>query len=252
MTDSKEAERQTLQDRLDAAKTQRERNKLGQFATPTALAADILRFARSQRSPRSTVRFLDPAFGTGAFYSALLQEFSRTEVDAALGYEIDPHYGRQALKLWHGTPLRLRLADFTTAAPPASDDEKATLVICNPPYVRHHHMSSADKRRLQDLVRRSTGVTLGGLSGLYCYFLGLAHAWMAENALAGWLIPSEFMDVNYGQAVKEYLLNCVTLLRIHRYDPHDVQFADALVSSCVVWFRNAPPPADHEVAFTVG
>jgi hypothetical protein len=42
------------------------------------------------------------------------------------------------------------------------------------------------------------------------------------------LIPSEFMDVNYGAAVKRYLLNKVTLLHIHRFDPHDVQFGDAL------------------------
>jgi hypothetical protein len=75
---------------------------------------------------------------------------------------------------------------------------------------------------------------------------------MAEGGIAGWLIPSEFMDVNYGQAVKRYLLSRVTLLHIHRFDPNDVQFADALVSSAVVWFRNASPPKDHSVTFTFG
>ncbi len=65
-------------------------------------------------------------------------------------------------------------------------------------------------------------------------------------------IPSEFMDVNYGQAVKRYLLDCVTLLHIHRFDPNDVQFADALVSSAVVWFRKSPPPKSHAVTFTFG
>jgi len=93
---------------------------------------------------------------------------------------------------------------------------------------------------------------LSGLAGLYCYFMGLSHAWMSSNCIAGWLIPSEFMDVNYGEGVKRYLLNQVTLLRIHRFDPNDVQFADALVSSAIVWFRNAPPPRDHSVTFTFG
>ena len=73
-----------------------------------------------------------------------------------------------------------------------------------------------------------------------------------EGGVAGWLIPSEFMDVNYGQAVKRYLLDRVTLLRIHRFDPNDVQFSDALVSSAVVWFRKTPPPQDHAVTFTFG
>ncbi len=252
MIDRRESERQDLQARLDAERTQQERNKLGQFATPAALAADIVHYARSLLPPRSNVRFLDPAFGTGAFYSALLRFFFRTELSAALGIEIDPHYAQHAIELWRETPLNLRKADFTKAAPPASEEDKATLIICNPPYVRHHHLPSREKARLQMQARRFAGISLGGLSGLYCYFLAIAHAWMAENALAGWLIPSEFMDVNYGQPVKEYLLERVTLLRIHRYDPHDVQFDDALVSSAVVWFRNARPRPEHEVTFTAG
>ena len=75
---------------------------------------------------------------------------------------------------------------------------------------------------------------------------------MAPGALAGWLIPSEFMDVNYGAAVKRYLLDRVTLLHIHRFDPNDVQFGDALVSSSVVWFRNETPSNDYGVRMTYG
>ena len=41
--------------------------------------------------------------------------------------------------------------------------------------------------------------------------------------------------------MERYLRERVTLLHIHRFDPGDVQFADALVSSAVVWFRNSPP-----------
>lgn len=75
---------------------------------------------------------------------------------------------------------------------------------------------------------------------------------MEPHAVAGWLIPSEFMDVNYGRSLKEYLLRRVTLLHIHRFDPNDVQFADALVSSAVVWFQNSTPPKQHSVEFTFG
>ena len=44
----------------------------------------------------------------------------------------------------------------------------------------------------------------------------------------------------------------MTLLHIHRFDPNDAQFADALVSSAVVWFKNTPPPKGHTVRFTFG
>ena len=104
------------------------------------------------------------------------------------------------------------------------------------------------KLRTQDACE----VEINGLAGLYCYFLGLSHTWMADGGLAGWLIPSEFMDVKYGVSVKSYLLDKVTLLHIHRFDPNDMQFGDALVSSAVVWFRNEPPRIGHEVRFTYG
>ena len=75
---------------------------------------------------------------------------------------------------------------------------------------------------------------------------------MAEGGLAGWLIPSEFMDVNYGYSIKSYLLDRVTLLHIHRFDPNEMQFGDALVSSSVVWFTKNEPPRTHKVRMTYG
>ena len=243
-----EDQRLTLQRELDARKTQSERNRLGQFATPTVLAFDIFRYASTLLPQTEKVRFLDPAVGTGAFFSALLTAFPRERIAEVLGFEIDSHYGEAASQLWAKSGFTIKLADFTLEEPSA----RFNLIICNPPYVRHHHMQNGDKTRLQYRTYQASGMKISGLAGLYCYFLGLAHAWMVEGGIAGWLIPSEFMDVNYGRAVKRYLLDKVTLLHIHRFDPNDVQFADALVSSAVVWFRKAPPPQNHSVLFTFG
>ena len=247
-----EENRLDVQRELDAARTQAERNKLGQFATPTLLARDILNYAKTLLPRHQKIRFLDPAFGTGSFYSALLHSFPSSRISAADGYEIDEGYGQEASRLWSHTPLKLHLEDFTKATPQKSDRQKANLLICNPPYVRHHHLLSEEKVRLQALARETTGVRLSGLAGFYCYFLCLSEAWLVRNGLAGWLIPSEFMDVNYGQEVKKYLLNRVSLVRVHRFDPDEVQFNDALVSSAVLWFRKAQPEPHHKVEFTYG
>jgi len=246
-----EARRLALQDELDAKKEGSERNRMGQFATPTGLAVDILRYAKAQLGKSEKVRFIDPAIGTGSFYSALLDVFPKTLISAAVGYEIDRHYGDPAAALWGDTGLDMRLEDFTQAEAPI-DAEKFNLLICNPPYVRHHHIINGEKQRLKLRAQDACSVEINGLAGLYCYFLCLSHAWMRDGGLAGWLIPSEFMDVNYGVSLKRYLLDKVTLLHIHRFDPNDVQFGDALVSSAVVWFRKAQPPSGHEVRFTYG
>jgi predicted RNA methylase len=247
-----ESQRLKVQNLLDAAKTPRERNRLGQFATPSSLAQAMLEYAQTVLPPSMPVRFFDPAFGTGAFYSALLQTFSPHQIEKAYGYEVDEQYGQHASRLWRETPLQLTVGDFTRASPPETEDAKATLLVCNPPYIRHHHITREEKARLQALVQQRIGFTLSELAGLYGYFLCLAHSWMAENGLACWLIPNEFMDVNYGQQLKAYLLSSVTLLRIHRFDPQEVQFDDALVSSVIVWFRNELPPPEYTVELTCG
>ncbi|MDQ3666807.1 MAG: Eco57I restriction-modification methylase domain-containing protein [Acidobacteriota bacterium] len=247
-----ESSRLKAQQHLDSTKTQAERNKLGQFATPAPLAKELLEYARKTLPSNLNIRFLDPAFGTGSFYSALLKTFPRSRIANAAGYEIDKHFAGSAAELWGGQLLQLDNADFTRQSAPSSDNQRANLLICNPPYVRHHHLSLDDKNRLRIAARRSAGVSLSGLSGLYCYFMCIAHSWLAEDALAGWLIPSEFMDVNYGGAIKEYLLNQVTLLRIHRFNPAEVQFDDALVSSAIVWFKKTASRPDHFVDFTFG
>jgi hypothetical protein len=247
-----ETQRLTIQSKLDAVKTQTERNKLGQFATPPQLATEILAYAKTIWPDQLKIHFFDPAFGTGAFYSALLRIFLSEQIIKASGFEIDPHYGYEAVKLWSNTLLKLRIEDFTQARPPDRENDKANLLICNPPYVRHHHLANTEKLRLRGKVQQITGLKLGGLTGLYCYFLLLAHDWLAESGLAGWLIPSEFMDVNYGEPIKRYLLQHVTLLRVHHFDPHEVQFDDALVSSTIIWFKKAKPSPHHEIEFSYG
>ncbi len=184
ITRALEEQRLALQRELDAGKEQAERNRMGQFATPTELAVDILRYVKAHLVGKSRkVRFIDPALGTGSFYSALLEVFPKRHIAVAVGYEVDPYYGAPAAKLWDGTGLDTRLADFTQAGPPP-EAAKFNLLICNPPYVRHHHIINEEKQRLKSKTRDASGVTISGLAGLYCYFLGLCHAWMADGGLA--------------------------------------------------------------------
>ena len=141
----------------------------------------------------------------------------QTLLDARLGkVASDCWYGlrdRLALrgagaKLWGETGLDVHLADFTQAEV-QPDSEKFNLLICrSSPYsCGHHHIVSnpgAGEQRLQVCPRRRRcGVEIER-SGRRCIadFLGLSHAWMTDGGLAGWLIPSEFMDVNYGASVQ--------------------------------------------------
>jgi adenine-specific DNA-methyltransferase len=241
--------RQFEQVRLDKLKTLRQRNRLGQFATPPALALDIAKYASEQlKRRREKFSFFDPALGTGAFFAAFLQAFPARRIDCGMGIELDKAFAESARKIWGPHGLRVIHGDFTKQQAAT----KHNVILTNPPYVRHHHISGEEKQRLWQQAYAATGLKLSGLAGLYCYFLLISHEWLAENGFAAWLIPSEFMDVNYGGTVKQYLIEKVSLLRIHRFSPAEVQFDDALVSSAIVIFEKRKPEVDHTALFSFG
>jgi hypothetical protein len=248
-----ESRRQAIQADIDTGKSAAERNRLGQFATPNALAIDIARYVESVLGQtQGNIRFADPSIGSGSFFSAALAVFGSERIDSAIGVELDSTFADAAFNLWADAGLEVVHGDFTRVVANGSCPPAPNVILANPPYVRHHHMSREDKERLHGLVFKMTGVEVNGLAGLYVYFLLLATAWMENGGIAAWLIPSEFMDVNYGAALKSFLADHVTLIRVHRFDPDDVQFGDALVSSVVLVFRKTPPAAAHAVEFTFG
>jgi adenine-specific DNA-methyltransferase len=248
-----ETQRQAMQSTLDATKSAAERNRLGQFATPNALALDIARYVNTLIGEhKGGIRFADPAIGSGSFFSAALAVFGHKHLESAVGVELDPAFADAARGLWADAGLEVVRGDFTRIVANGSRPPAPNLILANPPYVRHHHLDREEKERLQQLAFKMTGVEVSGLAGLYVYFLLLATAWMENDGYAAWLIPSEFMDVNYGAALKSFLTDQVTLLRAHRFDPDDVQFGDALVSSVVLVFRKSSSPPGHAPEFTFG
>src|SRR5947207_555462 len=106
--------RESAQQRLDGLKTLEERNRWGQFATPSGLALEIANYAWTLWTERrEPVEFLDPAIGSGAFYGALRRVFPATRLRRALGVEIDPLIADTAVSLWGRAGLTVINADFT-------------------------------------------------------------------------------------------------------------------------------------------
>lgn len=242
-----EARRWDLQAEMDGGKSIEQRRLMGQFSTPHELSmsivAETLPFLRDASH---ALRMLEPSMGLGSFVSSALALLSG-RLDDICGYELDGDFHAAAVRLWKGFPVRPIWGDFTKVSPEAAYD----VVFSNPPYVRHHAIESREKLRLQSLVETAVGIHVSGLSGLYCHFMLLSSLWMKPSAVGVWLIPSEWMSVNYGVALRTFLTHKVRALRIHRFDSEDVRFSDALVSSCVVWFRNEPP-VDEKILFTYG
>ncbi|MND42255.1 Modification methylase Eco57IB [compost metagenome] len=243
-----DTQRITLQSFLDGQKSLLERNKLGQFATPSPLAREIVEETLKILDQKS-IKLLEPSVGTGSFILNLLDNLPiGSTVEKIIGIEKDPLYGEATKEFYENTHIDLNyiVSDFTELVP----FETVNLILANPPYVRHHHISN--KLDLINKVFSEVGIKISGLSGLYIYFILLSHAWLEDDGVACWLIPSEFLDVNYGRKLKDYLLKEVTTLKIHRFDTAQSKFSDALVSSAIVWYKKSIPPENHHINFTFG
>ena len=72
-----ENRRLAIQSELDAAKNPTERNRMGQFATPTELARQIIEYAKAKLNNTQTVQFMDPAIGNRVILFRSDQRFPR-------------------------------------------------------------------------------------------------------------------------------------------------------------------------------
>jgi hypothetical protein len=244
-----EAKRTEIQKSLDSSQTLETRKMLGQFATPKNLADGIARVALTLLKS-DNIRFLEPAIGTGVFYSSLLEHVREKNLSYSCGYEIDTHYAMPSEKLWRNTGLNYKNEDFLTAKLPKNESDKFNLIISNPPYVRHHLIEKNYKTVLNKSLEDYFQTHFSGLTGSYCYFMALAAKWLQSAGISAWLVPNEFLDVNYGVKMKEFLLDKVKLLRVHRYSPETSQFSDAFVTSIIVFYTTGKTAGTIE--FTAG
>ena len=217
--------------------------------TPPELARDIAAYAVSLRHDGAApVHFGDPAVGTGAFFAGLLQVLSRAQLESAIGIDINAKQVTAANWRWADKGMRVMHGDYfhMEKLPPRN------LILANPPYLRHQGISPEYKVNLRARASVMAGIEVSGRSGLYVYFMLLSHAWMAPGAIAAWLIPSEFMQTDYGEALRYYLTHHVQLVRVHRFSHDHPQFESAKVLPAVVAFRNVEPKREREVMLSAG
>jgi adenine-specific DNA-methyltransferase len=217
--------------------------------TPPELARDIAEYAVGMlENANVPLHFGDPAVGTGAFYAALLHAVPRAQVASAIGIDISDRQVAAAKWRWAPRGMDVRQGDYLhmERLPPR------TLILANPPYLRHQGIHAPYKQELRARASVVAGMEVSARSGLYVYFLLLSHPWMEPDAVAGWLIPSEFMQTNYGDVVRHYLTHQVELVRVHQFSHDHPQFENAKVLPAVVFFRNRIPQKHHKVLLTAG
>ncbi|MEM7495333.1 MAG: N-6 DNA methylase [Myxococcota bacterium] len=116
-----------------------------------------------------------------------------------------------------------------------------TLFIGNPPYVRHHLIPAKWKTWLKDQAN-AIGLQASALAGMHVYFF-LAIARCAGPGDYGALITAaEWLDVNYGQLVRELFLSCLGGQSVHVIEPAAEPFPKTATTAAITTFTvNSKP-----------
>lgn len=208
------------------------RRALGQVFTPRPVADWMVRWACANR-PR---RILDPALGGGVFIDAIEDLLGRRNghtlppprVDV---FEIDAGLLDAFRRRIRALPVRCRNEDFITAPLRSPYDA----IVANPPYVRHHTMDYGEAvlRRYDALGGRR----LSRMTNLYALFLLRIQDRLAPGGRAAVITPAEWLNADFGTAVKTHLLERNALEAILHFDHAARVFDDALTTAAITLLR---------------
>jgi adenine-specific DNA-methyltransferase len=232
-----------LGDAYCAINSPKQRRDRGQTFTPDHVVAGMLAWVKRQRKQIS--RLVDPGAGSGRYTLAGLRAFSTAK---AVAVEMDPTVAfiLRANLAAAGFAKRAEVivGDFRLLELPHIDG--VTLWTGNPPYVRHHDISSEWKEWYSKTLKRF-GHDGSQLAGLHLHFFLKTLELATEGDLGCYVTAAEWLDVKYGQALRQLLTNGLGGKDVFVVDPTVQVFGDALVSAAITCF--APGSKRTELHF---
>lgn len=199
-----------------------QRREDGATYTPLAIVKAMVKWAVAHNTP---ARIVDPGVGSARF---LLEAGRRFPAAELIGIDIDPLAALTAranlAAAGYADRSEIICGDFRATALPGIDGR--TLYIGNPPYVRHHLLGAKWKDWLTKEAQR-LGHPASQLAGLHVHFF-LATAMNAKPGDFGsFITAAEWLDVNYGQLVRDLFLDNLGGRSITVVEPTARPFADA-------------------------
>lgn len=204
------------------------RKKYAQFFTPVQISDFMALWVIGGR--KGKIDILEPAFGLGVFSRSLYKLNPQIRV---VGYDIDKTIYTYANQNFVRSKYDISINNENYLT--ASWTEKFDGIICNPPYLKFHDYDNAT---LIPVVNSKLNTHLNGFTNLYTLFLLKSIFQMKEGARMAYIIPSEFLNSDYGVEVKRTLIQSGVLKHIIIVDFTQCPFDDALTTACIILCEN--------------
>jgi adenine-specific DNA-methyltransferase len=210
----------------------RQRRQHGATYTPAPIVDAMVEWAHTENP--APARIVDPGAGSGRFLIAAARRFPDAELIAV---DVDP---LAALMLRANAAvhdfadrLTVHLTDYRGLVLPEIADP--TLFIGNPPYVRHHDIGDQWKTWFAETADRF-GFSASKLAGLHIHFFFKTRELARLGDYGAFITAAEWLDVNYGGALRGLLADGLGGTAVHIIDPKAQPFADALTTGAVTCF----------------
>jgi adenine-specific DNA-methyltransferase len=202
------------------------RKRFAQFFTPFSIANAMAKFILGNKQLKTV---LEPAFGLGVFSRAILSQNKEINIK---GFEVDETIFGNAKEYFDDfVNVNLHLQDYMY-----NDwKNKYDGIICNPPYFKFHDY---DNKNILKEIETNLKCKLNGFTNLYTLFLLKSIHQLSKNGRCAYIIPSEFLNSDYGKLVKTYLIKSKTLRHIIVIDFEENVFDDALTTASIIFCSN--------------
>jgi len=221
-----------LGDVFTTIRSARDRRSAGAVYTPHPIVNSMMTWLAGQGTPD---RVVDPGAGSGRFILAAGEAFP----DALLvAVEKDP---LAALMLranlsargWTGRATVL-VNDYRKIELPAHLG--TTAFIGNPPYVRHHDIGEEWKAWYASRFA-GFGIKASALAGLHLHFFLQTRLLAKAGDVGVFITSAEWMDVNYGSALRQLLIEELGGIALHVLEPAVEAFPGTATTAAITCFR---------------
>ncbi len=208
------------------------RRELGAVYTPFAIVNGMMSWLARQGSP---ARIVDPGAGSGRFILAAGKAFPNAHLVAV---EMD-HLA--ALMLRANLSARGWIERSTVLV---KDYRKVKLPRCagmtafigNPPYVRHHDIAD-DWKAWYASKFADFGIKASALAGLHLHFFLQTRLLAKAGDVGAFITSAEWLDVNYGSALRRLLLDELGGIALHVLEPTIEAFPGTATTAAITCFR---------------
>lgn len=202
------------------------RKKFAQFFTPLPIADLMAKWILGNADSQTV---LEPAFGLGVFSRVILANKKNINIK---GYEVDfKIYEKAKIAFSNSQNISIVLEDYLL-----NDwENKYDGIICNPPYFKFHDYDN--KTHIKE-IESKLNCKLTGFTNIYTLFLLKSVFQLNKNGRAAYIVPSEFLNSDYGKPIKSYLVKSKTLRHIVVIDFEENVFDDALTTASIIFCAN--------------